>query len=82
VYNYQPIPARQNDSRPYLGLYNGAYYEVVFAPIRTTVRVNGVTIFDRVPQGELSFGDVGVVTHRAKGRFDNLSVTDAPRRQE
>jgi hypothetical protein len=127
VYNYQRVPARQNDSRPYLGLYNGDYYEVVFSPtgqafmnkvlngvryrvatgahnvprnvwfnvevlrqtelfgeaaqsLQTTVRVNGVTIFDRVPQGELPYGDVGVVAHWARSRFDNLSVTDAPRR--
>jgi hypothetical protein len=46
----------------------------------TTVKVNGVTIFDRVEQGELSYGDVGVIAHWAKGRFDNLSITDAPRR--
>ena len=132
VYNYQRLPARQSDPRPYLGMYNGDYYEVVFSPtgqafmnkvlngvryrvatgthnvprnvwfnvevlrqsqerlsfgfgvallsFDTTVKVNGVTIFDRVPQGELSYGDVGVVTHWARGRFDNLSVTDAPRR--
>jgi hypothetical protein len=46
------------------------------------VKVNGVTIFDRVPQGELSFGDVGVISHWAKSRFDNLSVVDAPRRAQ
>ena len=134
VYNYQQLPARQNDPRPYLGLYNGDYYEVVFSPtgqaymnkvingvryrvataahnvprnvwfnvevlrqseaglslgfgaaklsFDTTVKVNGVTVFDRVPQTELSYGDVGVITHWAKGRFDNLSVTDAPRRPQ
>lgn len=130
VYNYQRVPARQNDPRPYLGLYNGDYYEVVFSPtgqaflnkvlngvryrvataahnvprnvwfnvevlrqselvrgdpgvsFDTTVKVNGVTIFDRVRQGELSYGDVGVITRWARGRFDNLSVTDAPRRPE
>jgi hypothetical protein len=130
VYNYQRVPARQSDSRPYLGLYNGDYYEVVFSPtgqafmnkvlngvryrvataahtvprdvwfnvevlrqsegdffdpgltFQTTVRVNGVTIFDRVPQSELPYGDVGVVTHWSKGRFDNLSVTDAPLRPQ
>jgi hypothetical protein len=130
VYNFQRVPARQGDSRPYLGLYNGDYYEVVFSPtgqafmnkvlngvryrvataahnvprnvwfnvevlrqskgafldpglsFHTTVRVNGATIFDRVPQSELPYGDVGVVTHWSTGRFDNLSVTDAPLRPQ
>lgn len=115
VYNYQRS-AFANSSRPYLGLYNGDYYEVVFAPtgqafinkvlngaryrvasgthnvprnvsfdvevlrqgVNTTVKVNGRTVFDRVPQGELPFGDVGVVSHWSKARFDNLTVTDAP----
>jgi hypothetical protein len=48
----------------------------------TTVKVNGVTIFDRVEQGELSYGDVGVVANWSKARFDNLLVTDAPRRPQ
>jgi hypothetical protein len=39
-----------------------------------------VTVFDKVPQGELPFGDVGVVAHWSKGRFDNWSVKDAPLR--
>lgn len=118
VYNYQRLPFSPGNPKPYVGLYTGDYYEVVFAPtgqaflnkvingvryrvgssvhdvprnawfevellrqqVSTTVRVNGVTIFDQVPQNDLPFGDVGVVTHWAKGRFDDLSVTDAPRR--
>lgn len=54
--------------------------EVLRQDEATTVKVNGTTIFDRVPQTELPFGEVGVVTHWAKGWFDNLSVADAPQR--
>lgn len=118
VYNYQRRPFRESDSRPYVGVYNGDYYEVVFAPtgqafinkvlngeryrvamgshsvpsnvwfnvevlrqgLNTTVKVNGKTVFDRVRQGELPFGDVGVVSHWSKARFDNLTVGDAAMR--
>jgi hypothetical protein len=117
VYNYQRSRFT-NGTKPYVGLYNGDYYEAVFAPTgqafinkvlngvryrvasgthsvprnvwfdvevlhqgtSTTVKVNGNTVFDRVPQGELPFGDVGVVSHWSKARFDNLTVTDAPLR--
>jgi hypothetical protein len=54
--------------------------EVLRQGVNTTVKVNGVKVFDRVPQGELPFGDVGVVAHWTKGRFDNWSVRDAPPR--
>jgi hypothetical protein len=37
-------------------------------------------VFDRVPQGELPAGDVGLVSHWSKARFDNLTFTDAPLR--
>jgi hypothetical protein len=48
--------------------------EIVRRNITTTVKVNGTTIFDRVPQGELGYGEVGVVTHWSKARFDDLSI--------
>jgi hypothetical protein len=48
--------------------------EIVRRNITTTVKVNGTTIFDKVPQGELGHGEVGVVTHWSKARFDNLSI--------
>jgi hypothetical protein len=39
-------------------------------------------MFTRVPQGQFGFGRVGVITHWARGRFDNLSIkpllTQAP----
>jgi hypothetical protein len=35
-----------------------------------------------VPQGQFGFGRIGVITHCARGRFDNLSIkpllTEAP----
>lgn len=42
--------------------------------INTTVKVNGATVISDVPQGELRGGRIGVVTHWAKARFDDLSV--------
>jgi hypothetical protein len=42
----------------------------------TTVLVNGATIFDDVAQAQLGAGDVGVATHWARGRFDDLSVEE------
>jgi hypothetical protein len=54
--------------------------EVLRQGLDTTVKVNGATIFNKVSQSELSFGEVGVVTHWAKAWFDNLSVADAPPR--
>ena len=54
--------------------------QVLRQGLDTTVRVNGATIFNKVPQSELSFGEVGVVSHWAKAWFDNLSVADAPPR--
>jgi hypothetical protein len=118
VYNYQHSSGLSSLGNPYVGLYAGDYYEVVFAPTgqafmnkvlngrsfrvatgthsvprntwfdvellragtTTTVKVNGATIFDRVPQGQQSKGAVGVVAHWAKARFDNLTIADRPER--
>lgn len=52
--------------------------ELLRQGVNTTVKVNGATVIDRVPQGELPAGDVGVVSHWSRARFDNLTVTDAP----
>jgi len=122
VYNYQRDLAQLDISQgrhynqiPYLGLYKGDYYEVVFAQtgvarlnkvingarytlataahnvprntwfnvevvrhgLLTSVKLNGTPLFGNVQQGELSYGDVGVVTHWSKARFDNLVVEDS-----
>jgi hypothetical protein len=50
--------------------------EVVRSGASTSVLVNGEAIFEDVMQGELGAGDVGVVTHWARGRFDDLSVEE------
>ena len=50
--------------------------EVIRSGVNTTVLVNGSTLFDNVSQGELGAGDVGVVTHWSRGRFDDLNVED------
>jgi hypothetical protein len=43
------------------------------------VRVNGVTLFDRVLQAHLPSGSFGFVTHWTKARFDSVSLSDLPR---
>jgi hypothetical protein len=42
----------------------------------TSVKVNGQMVFDQVPQAELGPGSVGVVSHWAKARFDELSAAE------
>ena len=54
--------------------------QVLRQGLDTTVKVNGATMFSKVPQSELSFGEVGVVSHWSRAGFDNLSVADAPPR--
>lgn len=114
VYNYQRLPFSRGVQKPYVGLYNGDYYEVVFAPTgtahlnkvingaryrvatashsvprnawfdvqvlrqgtSTTVKLNGTTLFNKVPQAELGHGDVGVIAHWSKARFDDLEVRE------
>jgi hypothetical protein len=49
---------------------------VIRTGIDATIKVNGVTIIDHWPMGELRGGSIGVVTHRAKGHFDDVSLTD------
>jgi hypothetical protein len=45
------------------------------AGLRTTVKVNGVTLVQGLLQGELRQSRMGAITHWAKGKFDNLSMT-------
>jgi hypothetical protein len=54
--------------------------EVIRNGINTTVKVNGSTRIQNVPQGELPGGLAGAVTHWSKGRFDDLSVVPHPLR--
>lgn len=54
--------------------------QVIRNGIRTTVKVNGVTLVDGEIQGELRGGNIGVITHWSKGRFDDVSLTPDPAR--
>jgi hypothetical protein len=46
--------------------------QVIRSGIFTTIKVNGATLLENEPQGELRGGIVGAITHFTKGRFDNL----------
>jgi hypothetical protein len=50
--------------------------QVIRDGMRTTVKVNGVTLVEGEFQGELRGGDIGVITHWSKGRFDDVSLTE------
>lgn len=54
--------------------------EVIRNGINTTVKVNGSTRIQNVPQGELPGGFIGAVTHWSKGRFDDLLTVQHPQR--
>jgi hypothetical protein len=41
----------------------------------TRVKVNGARFFNPITQSEFGFGQIGLVTHAAVARFDNVSVT-------
>jgi hypothetical protein len=51
---------------------------VVQHQLRTTVKVNGVTVFNEVPQPDAGGALFGLVAHWANANFDNLSVTEVP----
>jgi hypothetical protein len=50
--------------------------EVLRSGIETSVRVNGTFIIGHLPMGDLRGGNIGVVTHFAKGHYDNVSLTE------
>jgi|SoiMethySBSTD1v2_1073268.scaffolds.fasta_scaffold01409_23 hypothetical protein len=49
--------------------------ELIRNGINTTVKANGVTLFNPVPQAQLPGGQLGVVTHWSLARFDDFSFT-------
>ena len=53
--------------------------ELTRSDVYTTVRVNGVTLFNRVAQAHLPSASLGLVTHWTKARFDNVSLSEIPR---
>ena len=48
--------------------------QVIRSDVHTAVKLNGATVLQLLPQGELRGGTIGVITHWAKGRFDNVSL--------
>ena len=51
--------------------------QVIRNDIFTTVKLNGVTVLENEPQGDLQpGGSIGAITHWTRGRFDNVSVTE------
>ena len=42
----------------------------------TTVKVNGVTVFDNVSQSELGLGKIGLITNFTHAQFDNVVLTE------
>jgi hypothetical protein len=51
---------------------------VVQRQLRTTVKVNGVTVFNEVPQPDAGGAQFGLVAHWAIANFDDISVTEVP----
>jgi hypothetical protein len=51
---------------------------------RSTVKVNGQTVFENVATGQmdnsLNYGDIGVITHWARASFDDLRMEEYPPR--
>jgi hypothetical protein len=64
----------------YSGGGSGVWFdvEVLRAGTATTVKVNGVTVFNNVTQNELGAGRVGLITAFADARFDGIVLSMAP----
>jgi hypothetical protein len=52
--------------------------QLIQRQLRTTVKVNGVTVFNEVPQPDAGGAPLGLVAHWAKANFDNIFVTELP----
>ena len=52
--------------------------QLIQRQLRTTVKVNGVTVFNEVPQPDAGGASLGLATHWAKANFDNIFVTELP----
>jgi hypothetical protein len=48
--------------------------QVIRSGIFTTVKLNGTTILENEPQGELHGGSIGAITHWTKGHFDDATL--------
>ena len=65
---------------PYSGGGPNVWFNVqlIQRDLHTTVRVNGVTVFNNVSQPDLGDHQLGLVTHWADAEFDDLSIQDIP----
>jgi hypothetical protein len=52
--------------------------QLIQRQLRTTVKVNGVTVFNEVPQPDAGGAYLGLVAHWAKANFDDIFVTELP----
>lgn len=48
--------------------------QVIRHGVFTDVKLNGTTVVQLLRQGELRGGNIGVITHWTRGRFDNVSL--------
>src|SRR5712671_857017 len=62
---------------PYSGGGQNVWFDadVIRTGTGTTVKVNGTSVFNNVPQSELGTGKIGLITYWADARFDNVSLT-------
>jgi hypothetical protein len=54
--------------------------EIIRRGVLTTVKANGVTLFNDIPLGQLGGGAFGFITRAAIARFDDLYITEYPLR--
>jgi hypothetical protein len=59
---------------PAPGLNKWVHLELVRASDRTTVKIDGVRVFDNVLQDGLPDGDIGLLTRSSSARFDDLTA--------
>lgn len=52
--------------------------QLIQRDLLTTVKVNGVTVFDQVSQPDAGGADFGLVAHWANANFDDISITEVP----
>lgn len=52
--------------------------QLIQSDLQTTVKVNGVTVFDQVSQPDAGGADFGLVAHWANANFDDISITEVP----
>jgi hypothetical protein len=48
--------------------------QVIRSGIFTTVKLNGTTLLENEPQGELRGGSIGAITHWTRGHFDDVTL--------